>query len=102
MLRFRQLDLFKDFALRLIGETVTVRKVGGETRQLGKPAASPARTTPPLARDPELEATARQLLESAGLNALAHRLRVEWNPRLRTAAGRADYHRVLVSLNPQL
>jgi predicted SprT family Zn-dependent metalloprotease len=46
--------------------------------------------------------TARELLRSLGANRIATGLRVEWNPRLKTAAGRADYRQKLISLNPRL
>jgi SprT protein len=49
-----------------------------------------------------LQLTARELLRSLGAAQIARDLRVEWNPRLKTAAGRADYHQKLVSLNPRL
>ena len=50
----------------------------------------------------DLEATARDLLRSLGAKRIALELRVEWNPRLKTAAGRADYRQKLISLNPRL
>ena len=46
--------------------------------------------------------TARELVRSLGAARIAHELRVEWNSRLKTAAGRADYRQKLVSLNPRL
>ena len=49
-----------------------------------------------------LEETARELLGSLGAAPIANYLRVEWNSRLKTAAGRADYHQKLISLNPRL
>jgi len=49
-----------------------------------------------------LEETARALLGSFGATRIANDLRVEWNSRLKTAAGRVDYHRKLISLNPRL
>lgn len=49
-----------------------------------------------------LEEIARDLLRGNGGDRIADDLRVEWNPRLKTAAGRADYHQKLISLNPQL
>ena len=52
--------------------------------------------------DPDLERQARELLCSLGATRIARELRVEWNSRLRTAAGRADYRQKLISLNPQL
>jgi SprT protein len=53
-------------------------------------------------RDVGLETTARELLRSLGAAQIAGELRVEWNSRLKTAAGRADYREKLVSLNPRL
>jgi len=46
--------------------------------------------------------TACELLQSLGAKRIAIELRVEWNSRLKTAAGRADYHQKLISLNPRL
>jgi predicted SprT family Zn-dependent metalloprotease len=46
--------------------------------------------------------TARELLCSLGAKRIATELRVEWNSRLQTAAGRADYRKKLISLNPRL
>jgi SprT protein len=50
----------------------------------------------------DLEETARELLGSLGAARIANDLRVEWNSHLKTAAGRADYHEKLISLNPRL
>ena len=49
-----------------------------------------------------LERKARQLLCSLGAKRIATELRVEWNSRLKTAAGRADHRQKLISLNPRL
>ena len=46
--------------------------------------------------------TARELLWSLGAKRIATQLRVEWNSRLKTAAGRADHGQKLISLNPRL
>jgi len=53
-------------------------------------------------RNLNLEETARELLRSLGAVRIAGELRVEWNSRLKTAAGRADYSKKLISLNPRL
>ena len=53
-------------------------------------------------RNLNLEETARNLLRANGANQIANKLRVEWNSRLKTAVGRADYHEKLISLNPRL
>ena len=50
----------------------------------------------------DLETEARELLCSLGAKRIATELRVEWNPRLQTAAGRADYRQKIISLNPRL
>ena len=49
-----------------------------------------------------LEQKARQLLRQLGAAKLAREVRVEWNPRMKSAAGRADYREKLISLNPLL
>jgi SprT protein len=65
-----------------------------------------ARVTAPGYSDAEqnlnLEETARDLLRTNGADRIANELRVEWNSRLKTAAGRADYREKLILLNPQL
>jgi predicted SprT family Zn-dependent metalloprotease len=53
-------------------------------------------------RDRVLESHARELLHGLGADKLAREIRVEWNPRLKTCAGRADFRERLVSLNPCL
>ena len=50
----------------------------------------------------DLETKARKLLRSLGAQRIATQLRIEWNSRLKTAAGRADYRLKLISLNPRL
>jgi len=50
----------------------------------------------------DLETEARELLCSLGAKRIATELRVDWNPRLQTAAGRADYRQKRISLNPRL
>ena len=53
-------------------------------------------------RDLRLERNARDLLRANGARRIATELRVEWNSRLKTSAGRADYRQKLISLNPRL
>jgi len=55
-----------------------------------------------LGRDHELERKARELLQGFDVSELAKGVEVEWNARLCSAAGRADFRRRLVSLNPRL
>ena len=61
-----------------------------------------AMTLPARGRDHALELQARELLRSLGADKLAREVRVEWNTRLKTCAGRADYREKLISLNPLL
>jgi predicted SprT family Zn-dependent metalloprotease len=55
-----------------------------------------------LGRDFALEAKAQEMLRGLDARELAREVRVEWNARLSSAAGRADSRRKLVSLNPRL
>jgi SprT protein len=45
---------------------------------------------------------AASLLAAANAHKLAKRLRIEWNARMRSAVGRADYRHSLILLNPAL
>ena len=83
--------------------------VDGHGTFVGQPLYLPARHTATeevgvqlRGRAADLETKARQLLHSLGAKRLATELRVEWNTRLQTAAGRADYREKLISLNPRL
>jgi len=66
------------------------------------PRAAEVERPPRSGRDAILEGSGREMLQRAGAGHLGPNLRVEWNRRLRTAAGRADYARTIVSLNPRL
>ena len=55
-----------------------------------------------LGRDFALEAKAHEILRALDAGELAREVRVEWNARLFSAAGRADSRRKLISLNPRL
>jgi SprT protein len=50
----------------------------------------------------DVEKKARELLRSNGAGQIAKEIRVEWNARLKTCAGRADYRFKVISLNPRL
>ena len=53
-------------------------------------------------QDVDLESKAREILYELGASKLASAIRVEWNSRLKTAAGRAHYRHKRISLNPRL
>jgi SprT protein len=86
-----------EFAFRIVAGIADPGRLG---------ALQDAGVTAPGYNDAEqnldLETTARELLRSLGAARIASGLRVEWNSRLKTAAGRADYREKLISLNPQL
>src|SRR4029434_4095507 len=65
-------------------------------------ASQDAGVTAPGYNAGDLETTARELLRSIGACPMASELGVEWNSRLKTAAGGADYRENLISLNPRL
>lgn len=50
----------------------------------------------------DLEARAHQLLRELRCEALASRVRVRWNPRMRSTAGTALASKALITLNPRL
>ena len=82
------------------------KRSGGESGRLvsGRHGDPPRRAgdAPWLQHDVDLEAEARELLRAAGAGRIAGIVRVEWNPRLKSCAGRADYRNKVISLNPRL
>ena len=95
MLLYKQLDLFADARTQSGREAIGCSKF--EAANLTVPP-TPNRS----GRDPALEAQARALLQSLGAGAVADRVEVHWSNRLRSAAGRADYRSMLITLNPRL
>jgi predicted SprT family Zn-dependent metalloprotease len=73
-----------------------------------RPATPAPRVQPPTAARARhssaatLLAEARTLLVAAGASALAARVQVRWNPRMRSTAGMAYPGKALVTLNPRL
>ena len=57
---------------------------------------------PRVGCDFDLEFKARELLRQLGAERLSREVRVEWNPRMKSAAGGADFRERLISLNPCL
>ena len=96
----RQLEFaFEEFATRLVERNDTVEQA---LRQPACQTVTEAVALQLRGRDATLETEARELLRSLGAKRIATEIRVEWDPRLKTAAGRADYHHKLISLNPRL
>src|SRR5437879_12458466 len=91
---------YEQFAIHVIpGRSVVV---GQAHRLPHRETATDAIAPQSCGRDAKLETKARELLRSLGANRIAKEIRIEWNPRLKTAAGRADYRHKLISLNRQL
>lgn len=53
-------------------------------------------------RDAALETVAREMLDKLGLHEGVMKLRVVWNPKLRSTAGYAKWPQWLIELNPRL
>jgi len=97
----RQLEFaFEQFAIRVVETRETI--VGQALRLPVPKTATGAVALQLRGRYAALEKVARELLCSLGADRIASELRVEWNSRLQTAAGRADYREKLISLNPRL
>jgi SprT protein len=60
------------------------------------------RSTALSGQDVDLELKAHELLRALGASRIAADVRVEWNSRLKTCAGRANYRTKVISLNPRL
>ena len=97
----RQLEFaFEQFAIRVVERDDAA--VGQTLRLPIDETATEAVAVQLRGRATDLETKARKLLRSLGAKRIATELRVEWNSRLKTAAGRADYRQKLISLNPRL
>jgi SprT protein len=97
----RQLEFaFEQFAIRVVESYDAV--VSQAVRLPSRELATEAVALQLRGRDGALETEARELLRSLGAKRIASEFRVEWNPRLQTVAGRADYRQKLISLNPRL
>jgi SprT protein len=103
------MPLFKQLELELTIRSDSV-SVAGATKVAGQALRLPIKITahgpvglePKTGRDRGLESLAIDLLRAHGARRIASQLRVEWNRRLKSCAGRADYRSKLISLNPLL
>lgn len=80
---------------------------GGSGRSAARPHSntviwSHGDIAPWLQHDVDLQARASELLRANGAARIAKDVHVEWSPRLKSCAGRADYRAKLISLNPRL
>ena len=94
MLLYKQLELFSALFTRgRERQPASAALTEGECRRI-EPSFR--------GRDPRLEGEARALLIAVGAHSLVPLVRVIWSGKLRTAAGRAEFHRNLITLNPLL
>jgi SprT protein len=91
--------LFKQLEFLVVGQALRLPVRAG---QAVNRTASDALALQLRGRDHALEEKSKNLLRELGAAKLAREIRVEWNPRLKTAAGRADFRQKLISLNPLL
>ncbi|MCB1207241.1 MAG: SprT-like domain-containing protein [Verrucomicrobiae bacterium] len=73
-----------------------------DSEDASAPGASRAWSHPRAGRDAALTLVAAQLCREQGLENLAREVSVSWNPRMRTAAGRAFSREWKIELNPRL
>jgi predicted SprT family Zn-dependent metalloprotease len=99
MLSPKQLELV--FTRSTIGGTRSPQRVA-ETIAPSASDLTSSSEKPIHLRDLALEERAHELLRIHGAARIANEVRVEWNARLKSCAGRADYRRRLISLNTRL
>jgi len=92
--------VFKQLEFLIVGQALRLPIVVPAPLRRGAFAATERRGY--SGRDHALEEKSRTLLRQLGAAKLARDVRVEWNPRMKSAAGRADYRGRLISLNPLL
>ena len=95
----KALRLFRQLEFLVVGQALRLPKVVAAPLGRGACTATERRG---YGRDHALEEKSRTLLRQLGAAKLAREVRVEWNPRMKSAAGRADFRKKLISLNPML
>ena len=98
--------VFKQLEFLIVGQALRLPNVVADPLRRGDPSRIGGYTATERCgysgRDYALEERSRTLLRQLGAAKLARDVRVEWNPRMKSAAGRADYRERLISLNPLL
>ncbi len=106
-----QLDFFGEFDFSIPGESTPPRGHRPSTGRMGAPPPAdrvrlapdtPTRPDAPALDEMSLTRQAVELVARVGLARIARKVSVHWNPRMRTAAGRAFYESLRVELNPGL
>ena len=93
-----QLELaFRCSRPALSGRLLATERGDPPSRSYGEAGRAPR-----LQQDVDLEIRARGLLRRHGALRIAREVRVHWNERLKSCAGRADYRHKLIFLNPRL
>src|SRR5207237_6876435 len=97
---------FKQLEFLIVGQALRLPNVVADPLRRGDPSRIGGYTATERCgysgRDYALEERSRTLLRQLGAAKLARNVRVEWNPRMKSAAGRADFREKLISLNPLL
>ena len=98
--------VFKQLEFLIEGQALRLPNVVADPLRRGDPSRIGGYTATERCgysgRDYALEERSRTLLRQLGAAKLARDVRVEWNPRMKSAAGRADFREKLISLNPLL
>src|SRR5687768_15396855 len=79
-----------------------IRQLDFLARLIAPHRPAPPTAAPAMESAAALETHARQLLRALGCAGLAARVRVRWNPRMRSTAGTAFARQTLITLNPRL
>ena len=95
------MSLLRQLTLGLGGTRCPQRVVtnGGEAASILTSASEKPIHLAPLSA---LREIARELLRANGADRIASEVQIEWNARLKSCAGRADYRKKLITLNPEL
>src|SRR5205814_8768761 len=95
---------FKQLEFLIVGQALRLPNAVADPLRRGDPSRIGGYTATERCgysgRDYALEERSRTLLRQLGAAKLARDVRVEWNPRMKSAAGRADFREKLISLNP--
>jgi SprT protein len=104
MLLLEQLEILFEKSATISGQDVDLALVGQALRlpTCREMAIGAVALQCQKGRDGLLEQQACHLLRTNGASRIASDVRVEWDSRLKTCAGRANYRTKVISLNPRL
>ncbi len=91
--------------LELFGDDTFPREKEDQARELERPKENETKEGQEevlIGYDEGLTTRAAKLLGELGLQEIADEVKINWNKRMRSAAGRAHYQKCLIDLNPRL